>query len=155
MMAAASPADVSAARSLLREGRASEAFEMVWRLLADGEAGADVTAVELLQACDGEVLEQMGEEQAHAVVSFVAEQLKAERHVEPLLPWLEHALRLRLQGRDLFERPVWLSLTRTLRGLSACADATGIHAAKLSALLAQGSPARKERPAPQLSEWLD
>jgi len=155
MMAAASPADVSAARSLLCEGRASEAFEMVWRLLADGEAGADVTAVGLLQACDGEVLEQMGEEQAHAVVSFVAEQLKAERHVEPLLPWLEHALRLRLQGRDLFERPVWLSLTRTLRGLSACADATGIHAAKLSALLAQGSPARKERPAPQLSEWLD
>ena len=100
----------------------------------------------------------MGPGQARAVVAFVAAQLRAERHVATLLPWLEHALRLRLQGRDLFERPVWLSLTRTLRGLSACADATGIHAAKLSALL-QGEPARKgpagPAAAPRLSEWLD
>ena len=165
---------LGAARALLLEGRAAEAVELVWRQLAAGEAGeagAAAAAVELLGACKGgavRLLDELGREQAQAVVGFVAEELKAERSVPQLLPWLEIALRLRMageEGRDLFEHAAYKSLSRTLRGLSASADASGIHAAKLFALL-QAAPApsshtpalgtaRPASGAPPGAAWLD
>ena len=167
---------LGAARALLLEGRAAEAVELVWRQLAAGEAGeagAAVAAVELLGACEenaARLLDELGTEQARAVVGFVAEELRAERHVPQLLPWLETALRLRMAsggggGRDLFEHAAYKSLSRTLRGLSASADASGIHAAKLFALL-QAAPApsshtpalgtaRPASGAPPGAAWLD
>ena len=137
------------------------AVELVWRQLAAGEAGeagAAAAAVELLGACEenaARLLDELGAEQAQAVVGFVAEELKAERNVPQLLPWLETALRLRMAsggagGRDLFDHAAYKSLSRTLRGLSASADASGIHAAKLFALL-QAAPA----PMPPRAAWLD
>jgi hypothetical protein len=171
------PGGLGAARALLLEGRAVEAVELVWRQLAGGEAGeagAAAAAVELLGACEENavrLLDELGTEQAQAVVGFVAEQLKAERSVPQLLPWLETALRLRMAsqgegGRDLFGHAAYKSLSRTLRGLSASADASGIHAAKLFALL-QAAPAPSShtptrgaaRPAssgePARAAWLD
>ena len=152
---------LGAARALLLEGRAAAAVELVWRQLAAGEAGeagAAAAAVELLGACEenaARLLDELGAEQAQAVVGFVAEELKAERNVPQLLPWLETALRLRMAsggagGRDLFDHAAYKSLSRTLRGLSASADASGIHAAKLFALL-QAAPA----PMPPRAAWLD
>jgi len=152
---------LGAARALLLEGRAAAAVELVWRQLAAGEAGeagAAAAAVELLVACEenaARLLDELGAEQAQAVVGFVAEELKAERNVPQLLPWLETALRLRMAsggagGRDLFDHAAYKSLSRTLRGLSASADASGIHAAKLFALL-QAAPA----PMPPRAAWLD
>ena len=174
-LTAGPPADeLGAARALLLEGRVAEAVELVWRQLAAGEAGeagAAAAAVELLGACEGgavRLLDELGREQAQAVVGFVAEELKAERSVPQLLPWLETALRLRMageEGRDLFEHAAYKSLSRTLRGLSASADASGIHAAKLFALL-QAAPApsshtpargavRPASGAPARAAWLD
>lgn len=101
-----------------------------------------------LAGCEGGLLDRLEAEQAHAVVRFVAEQLRAERHVEKLLPWLDDALRLRARGRDLFEPAVWRSLSRTLRGLSASADASGIFAAKLFALLQAAPPGGDVPPPP-------
>ena len=150
------PGELGAARALLLEGRAAE-------------------AVELLGACEENavrLLGELGREQAQAVVGFVAEELKAERSVPQLLPWLETALRLRTAsggegGRDLFAHAAYKSLSRTLRGLSASADASGIHAAKLFALLqaapapsshtlARGAGARPPASgAPARAAWLD
>ena len=172
------PGELGAARALLLEGRAAEAVELVWRQLAGGEAGeagAAAAAVELLGACEENavrLLGELGREQAQAVVGFVAEELKAERSVPQLLPWLETALRLRTAsggegGRDLFAHAAYKSLSRTLRGLSASADASGIHAAKLFALLqaapapsshtlARGAGARPPASgAPARAAWLD
>ena len=178
-LTAGPPADeLGAARALLLEGRVAEAVELVWRQLAAGEAGeagAAAAAVELLGACEENavrLLGELGREQAQAVVGFVAEELKAERSVPQLLPWLETALRLRTAsggegGRDLFAHAAYKSLSRTLRGLSASADASGIHAAKLFALLqaapapsshtlARGAGARPPASgAPARAAWLD
>jgi hypothetical protein len=78
------------------------------------------------------------------VVNLVAEHLKAEKHVPLLLPWLERALALhkdlQARGVELIEIGRWPSLTRTLRGLSASTDASGIQAAKLYGLVSQQTP---------------
>ena len=72
-----------------------------------------------------------------------------------MLPWLEHALKMRRQGERLGERLITdaarETLLHALRGLSAEAGPSGVLAAKMSALLsrqATPSPAPRRRAGP-------
>ena len=94
-----------------------------------------------------------GRADGRAVVSFITDELRAERHVRALLPWLDAALDLRLRPKgavDLFGGAAGAALSRTLRGLSASAEESGVEAAKLYALV-RGAGGGPPTPRP---EWL-
>ena len=137
--------------SLLGEGRVAEAFEVAWRRIADPDGARG--AVRLLEAAAPAGLGQLPVAAARAVVSFITDELRAERHVRALLPWLDAALDLRLRPKgavDLFGGAAWAALSRTLRGLSASAEESGVEAAKLYALV-RGAGGGPPTPRP---EWL-
>ena len=137
--------------SLLGEGRVAEAFEVAWRRIADPDGARG--AVRLLEAAAPADLGQLPVAAARAVVSFITDELRAERHVRALLPRLDAALDLRLRPKgavDLFGGAAWAALSRTLRGLSASAEESGVEAAKLYALV-RGAGGGPPTPRP---EWL-
>ena len=92
------------------------------------------------------------------LVVLLTAELRAGRHVAALLPWLEVALRLRLQGRDMVGRDGASKLSRTLGTLSASSEETGVDAAKALALLVDLRPRTSPFEAvtePWLNTWLD
>ena len=111
------------------------AMRLVLHVAAARRAPADELFDRALGSLDPSLLEQLGAAERRAVLGHIARSLRAVRRVDDALPWLEHALRMRMRGGLQLGERARAELLGALRGLSAAPGPSGVLAAKASALL--------------------